>query len=43
MVDLVLNDLGGPAGKGFDPGLKLRRLPLRLNGLITLSGTRAAQ
>ena len=43
MVNFVLNDLGGPAGKGFDAGLKLLVLPLYLNGLVTLVRTRAAQ
>ena len=27
MVDFVLDDLGGPAFKGFDPGLEFFRLP----------------
>ena len=43
MANFVLNDLGGPAGKGFDAGLKLLVLPLYLNGLVTPARTRAAQ
>ena len=43
MVDLVLDDLRRPASEGLDPGLELLVLPLHLNGLIALAGTRAAQ
>ena len=41
MVDLVLKDLGGPAGKGLDAGLEFFVLPLDLDGLeaLGLSGT----
>ena len=43
MVDLVLNDLGAPARKGFHAGLELLVLPLHLDGLIALAGARTAQ
>ena len=33
MVDLVLDDLGCPAGEGLQPGLELFVLPLDLDGL----------
>jgi hypothetical protein len=36
VVDLVMDDLSGPAGEGLDPGLKLLVLPLHLDALIPL-------
>ena len=36
MVDLVLNDLCRPAGKGLEPRLEFLILPLHLNGLEPL-------
>ena len=36
MVDLVLEDLGGPAGEGLDAGLEFFVLPLDLDGLEAL-------
>ena len=36
MVDLVLEDLSGPAGKGLDAGLEFFVLPLDLDGLEAL-------
>ena len=43
MVNFVLDDLGRPAGKGFDAGLELLVLPFDFNRLITLAGTRTAK
>ena len=36
VVDLVLDDLGGPAGEGSETGLEFFVLPLDLDGLIAL-------
>ena len=36
MVDLVLEDLSGPAGEGLDASLELFVLPLDLDGLVAL-------
>ena len=43
MVDLMLDNLGRPAGERLDPGLKLLILPLYLDDLISLAGTRTSQ
>ena len=43
MVDLMLNNLGRPAGEGLNAGLKFLVLPLNLNRLISLALTGAAQ
>ena len=43
MVNLMLNDLRCPAGKGFDPGLQLHCLILHLDSLATLCLSGAAQ
>ena len=43
MVYFVLDDLGGPAGEGFDAGLKIDGLPADLDGLIPLAGTGTAK
>jgi hypothetical protein len=43
MVDLVLDDLGCPAGEGFDPGLELFVLPLHFDGFIAFTGAGVAQ
>jgi len=43
MINLVLDDLRRPAGKGFDSGLELFILPLYLDGLIALALARATQ
>ena len=43
MINLVLDDLRGPAGEGFDPNLELLVLPLHLDGLIALAGAGAAE
>lgn len=37
MINLVLDDLRCPAGKGFDAGLELFVLPFDFNSLITLA------
>ena len=43
MIDLVLDDLCGPAGESFDAGLELLVLPLDLDGLIALTGAGATK
>ena len=43
VVDLVLNDLRRPAGKGLEPCLELLVLPLYLYGLETLRAPRAGE
>ena len=43
MVDFVLDDLRGPAGKGFDPSLELFVLPLNGDFFEPLAGAGASQ
>ena len=43
VVHLVLDDLGGPAGEGFDPFLELLVVPADLDLLIALTLPGAAQ
>ena len=38
VVDLMLNDLGGPAGEGLDTDSKSLVLPVDLNGTVTSAG-----
>ena len=42
MVDLVLDDLGRPAGEGFDAGLEFLVLPLDFDSFVAFTGTRTA-
>ena len=43
MVNLVLDDLRSPAGKGLDTGLEFLILPLDFDGLIAFTGTGVSQ
>ena len=40
MINFVLNDLCRPAGKGFDPSLKIFCLPLYLDRLVAFALSR---
>ena len=43
MVDFVLDDLGCPAGEGFQPYLKIRRFVAHLDFLVSFGFPGAAQ
>ena len=42
MINFVLNDLCRPAGKGFDPSLKIFRLPFHLDRFVAFALSRIA-
>ena len=43
MINLMLDNLCRPAGKGFDTGLELFVLPPNFDGLVTLAGARTTE